>query len=311
MNNVFQHIPWVEKYRPNKIENIILEDNNKQFIFNMLEKQIYPNLLLYGPPGTGKTTTIINIINSIYPNDINKSIVLHLNASDERGIEMIRTQIHKFISSKPLFVEKIKFVILDEVDYMTKSAQNALKYLLQQYNTTNLVFYLMCNYISKIDESLKSEFIELKFYKTPKNDINKFLKNIIYKENLKITDDCINKIQEYFTSDIRSMINYIQLNFDNHANLNILTYDNIKDFHNYIKKNSTENIEKYIINMQLLYNINNKSIIIMYIKYLITNKYIEYDYNLIKKFESLIHDRNNNIFMNKYFIELIKSVNLI
>ena len=141
MNNVFQHIPWVEKYRPNKIENIILEDNNKQFIFNMLEKQIYPNLLLYGPPGTGKTTTIINIINSIYPNDINKSIVLHLNASDERGIEMIRTQIHKFISSKPLFVEKIKFVILDEVDYMTKSAQNALKYLLQQYNTTNLVFY--------------------------------------------------------------------------------------------------------------------------------------------------------------------------
>ena len=167
------YIPLVEKYRPRNIHSIILDENNKKIINSMIDDKIYPNLLLYGPPGTGKTTTIINLINKIHKNSvnsdfINKSLVLHLNASDERGIDMIRNQIQKFITSRPLFKNNLKFIVLDEVDYMTKSAQNALKYLLQRYNTENLIFYLMCNYISKIDESLKNEFIELKFNNTPK-----------------------------------------------------------------------------------------------------------------------------------------------
>jgi replication factor C subunit 3/5 len=301
-------IPWVEKYRPNKIENIILEDNNKNFIYNMLDKKIYPNLLLYGPPGTGKTTTIINIINSIYPNDINKSIILHLNASDERGIEMIRSQIHKFISSKPLFSNKIKFVILDEVDYMTKSAQTALKYLLQQYNTNSLVFYLMCNYISKIDESLKNEFIELKFYKSSSESINEFLLNIAAKEKLNISNDSIKQIQEYFVSDIRSMINYLQLNFNKNSDIKILTNSRIDELYIYIKNNTIEYIEKYLIKMQIDYNINNRTIIIAIIKYLIHKNIINYDNELFNKFEAIVHDKTNNCLSNKYFITIIKAV---
>lgn len=311
MNNIIKekYVPWVEKYRPDDMCKIILEDYNKYLIFNMLEKKLYPNLLLYGPPGTGKTTTIINIINKIYPNELNKSIVLHLNASDERGIDMIRNQIQKFISSKPLFNDKIKFIILDEVDYMTKSAQIALKYLLQQYNTSNLIFYLMCNYISKIDESLKSEFIELKFYKTPKNKILDFMLHIVKCENIKINEESIIKIIDYFDCDIRSMINYMQLNFDNNFEIKILNDDTIAKIHkNIIQNINNDKIENYFYNLSINYNINNKNIIIMYIKYLISKNIISYNHEIFQQFESIIHDRNNNYYNNKYFINILKSI---
>ena len=114
---------------------------------NILEMKYFPNILLYGPPGTGKTTTIVNLVNS-YLKKLNKSskgLMIHLNASDDRGIDVIRNQINQFVSSSPLFNDGIKFVILDEVDYMTKNAQYALKYLLQSYNK-NVRFCLICNY---------------------------------------------------------------------------------------------------------------------------------------------------------------------
>jgi replication factor C subunit 3/5 len=125
------NIPWVEKYRPSIIKDIILEDNNKKIFYNIIKYDIFPNLLFYGPPGTGKTTTIINIINLYNKNKINsKSLVIHLNASDDRGIDTIRNQIYQFSISKSLFSNGLKFVILDEIDYMTTTAQQALKFFL-------------------------------------------------------------------------------------------------------------------------------------------------------------------------------------
>jgi replication factor C subunit 3/5 len=134
--------------------------------------------LLYGPPGTGKTTTIINLINEYQTkyNQTNKGSVIHLNASDERGIDIIRNQIYQFVKSKNFFEVGLKFVILDEVDYMTKNAQQALKYLLQS-SCYNVRFCLICNYISKIDESLKNEFICIRFNQLPRCDIYKFIKS--------------------------------------------------------------------------------------------------------------------------------------
>ena len=145
--------PWVEKYRPTNFDDIVLDDINKNILKNILSSNSFPNLLLYGPPGTGKTTTIINLVNKFHnkQNQNNKSLTIHLNASDERGIDIIRNQINQFVNSKTLFVNGTKLVILDEVDYMTKNAQQALKYLLQSYNN-NIRFCLICNYISKIDE---------------------------------------------------------------------------------------------------------------------------------------------------------------
>ena len=100
-------------------------------------------------------------------------MVLELNASDERGIDIIRSQICSFVNSKPLFNVGLKFIILDEVDYMTKNAQQALKYLLQNCST-NVRFCLICNYISKIDDGLQNEFIKLRFNQLPKEDIINF-----------------------------------------------------------------------------------------------------------------------------------------
>ena len=148
-------IPWVEKYRPNSFDNIVLGPINQSIFGNILKTNYFPNMLFYGPPGTGKTTTIINLIDSYYKNNNitnYKSSIIHLNASDERGIDTIRNQIIQFVKSNGMYINNLKFVVLDEVDYMTKNAQQALKYLLQ-YNHKNIRFCLICNYISKIEES--------------------------------------------------------------------------------------------------------------------------------------------------------------
>jgi DNA polymerase III delta prime subunit len=165
-----------------------LEELNNMIVMNELKNNIVDQILyfiqelhkgnlssgdfmhtvIYGPPGTGKTTTIINLINA-YQDKVgikNKDLVIHLNASDERGIDIIRNQISNFVNSKPLFHSGMKFVILDEVDYMTKNAQQALRYLLQNYSN-NVRFCLICNYISKIDEGLQNEFIRLRFNQLP------------------------------------------------------------------------------------------------------------------------------------------------
>ena len=146
-----QTIPWIEKYRPTQFEDIVLEPINRTLFQNILDKNYIPNLLFYGPPGTGKTTTIINLINQYQEkyNQKYKENIIHLNASDERGIDIIRNQIQQFVKSYSFFNTGLKFVILDEVDYMTKNAQQALKYLIQTSNS-NVRYCLICNYISKI-----------------------------------------------------------------------------------------------------------------------------------------------------------------
>ena len=171
-----ENVPWVEKYRPTKFDDIVLDSTNKEIFKNILKNNYFPNLLFYGPPGTGKTTTIINLINEYQKNHNNnvKGSVIHLNASDERGIDIIRNQIYSFVRTRNFFMNGLKFVILDEVDYMTKNAQQALKYLLQS-NFTDVRFCLICNYISKIETSLKNEFLCIRFNQLPKLEVQHFV----------------------------------------------------------------------------------------------------------------------------------------
>jgi DNA polymerase III delta prime subunit len=271
-NSCNKTIPWVEKYRPSKLNDIVLDPLNKAIIDNIIETNHFPNILLYGPPGTGKTTTIINLVNKFQEkhNQQNKGLMIHLNASDERGIDIIRSQIHQFVNSNSLFHNGIKFVILDEVDYMTKNAQQALKYLLQGFNN-NVRFCLICNYISRIDDSLQTEFMRIRFNQLPENDIIHFLSVISVKENLNIPNEKLISIQRLFKTDIRSMINYMQSNqINNKEVVDDTTWNNltllIKDKTQY--KKSIAQFHKISTD----YNIEIKNIIKDYLNYIIHYK---------------------------------------
>lgn len=205
-------IPWVEKYRPSRFEDIVLDDINRKIFENIIKNEHFPNLLFYGPPGTGKTTTIINLIRAYQEkiNNVDSKLMIHLNASDDRGIDIIRSQISQFVNSKTLFNAGLKFVILDEADYMTKNAQQALHNLIENMNSS-IRICLICNYLSKIDQSLQGEFLQIRFNKLPERDIGKFLETIA--KNEKINDMSkanINLIRQSYKNDIRSMINHMQ-----------------------------------------------------------------------------------------------------
>ena len=279
------NIPWIEKYRPGRFDDIVLDPVNKTLFKNILARRYFPNLLFYGPPGTGKTTTIINLINeyqsvnhSFSSGSIvkNKEGIIHLNASDERGIDIIRNQINQFVKSNHLFEPGLKFVILDEVDYMTKNAQQALKSLLQMCRP-NVRFCLICNYISKIDESLQNEFICVRFNQLPKHEIYQFIRNITDSEGVEISPGEIESIQTNYFSDIRSMINFIQLNSasSNDAvkpDLNIVCSSNWEKIHELITGDTSgefRQVESYIHRLSIQYNIDKRTILNSYFNYVI------------------------------------------
>jgi len=266
------NIPWIEKYRPTNFDTIVLDPINRQLFEKILEQNYFPNLLFYGPPGTGKTTTIINLIQAYQKSyhQVNKSTVMHLNASDERGIDIIRNQIYQFVRSNNLFDRGLKFVILDEVDYMTKTAQQALKQLLQ-CSTQNVRYCLICNYISKIDESLKNEFIAIRFNQLPKTEIHHFIRDICHKENIEISDSVIDTVQQLYDSDIRSMINFIQLNqSSNKLEKNIITntlYDKI--YRQLVEQVSIHEFLEFIRTISIQYNTDKRNIIKNFLQYMI------------------------------------------
>jgi DNA polymerase III delta prime subunit len=290
-------VPWVEFFRPKILEDIVLDSLNKQIFKNIIDTLYFPNLLFYGPPGTGKTTTIINLINA-YQEKVgikNKDLIIHLNASDERGIDIIRNQINFFVNSKPLFNNGMKFVILDEVDYMTKNAQQALRYLLQNY-TSNVRFCLICNYISKIEEGLQNEFIRLRFNQLPKEDIIAFINNISVSEKLNLTPKTLSSIQKLYKSDIRSMINFMQSNQNlENDTLNIIdneVWDEL--YKKIIQKEKIENISNFIYCMSINYNIDKKNIIKDFLNYIIKTHTKNINNKFLDFVENLIHSQNQN-----------------
>ena len=304
-------IPWMEKYRPTHMDNIVLDDINKKILNNIIETSYFPNLLFYGPPGTGKTTTIINLINS-YQQKLGlsgKGMMIHLNASDERGIDTIRNQINSFVQCKPIFNSGMKFVVLDEVDYMTKNAQQALIYLLQ-LNHDNVRFCLICNYISRIDEGLQNEFIKLHFNQLPEKDIHNFLSLIAEKENLIMNDLYISSLQKIYKSDIRSMINFMQSNqHDPSPPINdtiwLALTDKIKS------KKSLKHISTYIHTLSIDYNIDKKNIIKDYLNWIIRKELFINNDELIKFLkisENILHfqECKNNNYVNYVIVNLFE-----
>lgn len=290
-----ENIPYVEKYRPKILDDTVLDNLSRSILENMITMDDFPNLFFYGPPGTGKTTTIINLIEGFqkkYNGIIDKSLVIHLNASDERGIDTIRTQINNFVLSKSLFRKGTKFVILDEVDYMTKNAQQALKYLLENNNNNNIRFCLICNYISKIDSGLQNEFMKIRFNDLPKENIIDKLNYISEKEELNLSYESLEKVQKLYKSDMRSMINFIQLCVQSNLKLE----DEINIINDKICEDIEEKIigdqlieQKYLYEISLINNIEKNNLIKIIFNYIIKNKREKITPDFLKYMENIIH----------------------
>jgi replication factor C subunit 3/5 len=306
-------IPWMEKYRPSKIADIVLDPMNEAILNNIIDTGYFPNLLFYGPPGTGKTTTIINLINAYQEKRSvrNKGLMIHLNASDERGIDIIRNQISMFVNSNPLFNNGMKFVILDEVDYMTKNAQQALIYLLHNYSQ-KVRFCLICNYISRIDEGLQNEFIKMHFNQLPEENIIQFLKNINVCEQLTMCDEEIKSIQKLYRSDIRSMINFMQSKqgwSNKYFVIGENTWCSLTEFFEKAKKDNNKSLVEFkniIQDTSVKYNINKKNIMNDYFNYLIRKKEKIITVSFLSGIEKIIHfqDCSNENYLNYSFYTL-------
>ena len=224
-------LPWVEKYRPKKLDEVIGHKNIIKILNNYLEKRNLPHLLFYGPPGTGKTSIIISYAKELYK-DSYPFMVMELNASDERGIEVVRSRIKQFVMSDNVFFKGskkediFKLVILDETDAMTDDAQAILRNIVEKY-TNNARFCLICNYIKKINPALQSRCTSFKFSPINSIQIKKKIKLVVESEKLNSTKKGIDVIIQRSQGDLRKALNILQMvSMSYDKNINDTNVDN-------------------------------------------------------------------------------------
>jgi len=211
------NLPLIEKYRPNQVNNIIGHEYIINTLNNYVKKEVYPHVLFYGPPGTGKTSTILVYANQLYGNSKSR-MIMHLNASDERGIDIIRNRIKEFINTQSIFISnKPKLVILDEADAMTEDAQFSLRELV--INSKSTFFCVICNYINKIHTTLQSRFIKYYFKPLEKKVVIDKLIEISNKENISYTQNGIEELYKLSQGDMRKCLNLLQS--ATHSNISI------------------------------------------------------------------------------------------
>jgi replication factor C subunit 3/5 len=205
------NLPWVEKYRPKSIDDV-LHPPIVNFVKDLMTNDFFPHMIFYGIAGTGKTSTIFAIANEYFPGEASKYI-LELNASDDRGISVVRSQIKEFcqiqIINKPDMNVKYKLVILDEADALTDDAQGALRRIIETY-TFNTRFCLICNYLSKLIDAILSRSLVIIFPKISDKTMKDAIMKISNSENIKLSADQLKNIIFSSNGDLRKGINLLQ-----------------------------------------------------------------------------------------------------
>ncbi|CZR53624.1 related to replication factor C chain Rfc3 [Phialocephala subalpina] len=213
-------LPWVEKYRPDTLEDVSGHQDILATINKFVDTNRLPHLLLYGPPGTGKTSTILALARRIYGAKNVRQMVLELNASDDRGIDVVREQIKTFASTKQIFtmnpssnssasIAAYKLIILDEADAMTSTAQMALRRIMEKY-TANTRFCIIANYTHKLSPALLSRCTRFRFSPLKEPDIRVLVDKVIEEENVQITPDATNALVKLSKGDMRRALNVLQ-----------------------------------------------------------------------------------------------------
>ncbi|BFZ63339.1 Subunit of heteropentameric Replication factor C (RF-C) [Saitoella coloradoensis] len=216
VNSSDDTLPWIEKYRPTTLEDV----SGHQDIISTIERFIdagkVPHMLLYGPPGTGKTSTILACARKIYGPKY-KNMILELNASDDRGIDVVRDQIKTFSSTRQISMGPstttsgagFKLVVLDEADAMTQVAQNALRRTIEKY-TKNVRFCIICNYVNKIITPIQSRCTRFRFSPLPVESVRHRVDHVIEAEGVKITDEGREALLRLSKGDMRRALNVLQ-----------------------------------------------------------------------------------------------------
>jgi replication factor C small subunit len=199
---------WVEKYRPMKLDEIVGQEEVVSRLKKFVEKRALPHLLFAGPAGTGKTTAALCIARELFGEGWRQNL-LELNASDERGIDTIRTKVKDYARTRPIGDVPFKIIMLDESDALTADAQHALRRTMEMYTHT-CRFILDCNYSSRIIEPIQSRCAVFRFKRLSEEEMEKMFKRIAREEKLTLTPAGLKTVIYVSGGDMRKAINVLQ-----------------------------------------------------------------------------------------------------
>jgi len=199
---------WTERYRPSAFEEVVGQQEIVKRVKSLVNSINIPHLLFAGPAGTGKSTLALIIVKQLF-GDSWKDNYLELNASDERGIDVVRQKVKDFARTKSLGPVPFKVIFLDEADALTREAQQALRRTMENYTNT-CRFIMSCNYSSKIIDPIQSRCVVFRFKLLEKKDVSSVIKKISEKEELKISEEAVEALYEISEGDCRRAINLLQ-----------------------------------------------------------------------------------------------------
>lgn len=202
---------WVERYRPRSLADVAAHKDIIETIDKFTTENRLPHLLLYGPPGTGKTSTILAVARKMYGASY-PNMILEMNASDDRGIDVVRNQIQDFASTQSISFgakQAVKLIVLDEADAMTKDAQFSLRRIIEKY-TRSTRFCLICNYVSKIIPALQSRCTRFRFAPLDAAQVTARLRHVIQAEGVDVTEDGLKAVVHLAGGDMRKALNILQ-----------------------------------------------------------------------------------------------------
>ena len=239
---------WVEKYRPDSLDEVSAQSNVIQSLRSAIKTNNIPHLIFFGPSGCGKTSTIIALAKDLFGVENYADRIIELNASDERGINIIRDKIKKYSKQSIKKLDNAppwKIIVLDEADTMTTDSQFALRQIMEKYSNITR-FCIICNYYNKIIDPIISRCALFRFKPIDSNNIITKLKYICEKENINCSDKILEKIINICRGDLRKAVNLLQKSYNSYSdNINIELLDEVSGI---IPHNNFNKLMEYIFN---------------------------------------------------------------